>query len=154
MTSPEPLPKKEASPAVLWGERVLEMLWKPQMPLIIGFGGSQPYSRREFQETLWERFRGLSGIYPELLPESPSRTGVWPIDTLRQKAHVTIWPWRHLPQQSMQNNPEDPFHAGDFHSHSFWVPHVEPRYLRKVSRYVSHFYRGTFAKVCPHLGRK
>ena len=45
------------------------------MPLIIGFGASQPYSRREFQETLTERFRGLSGIFPELLPESASRTG-------------------------------------------------------------------------------
>ena len=29
---PEPLLKKEASPAVLGGERILEMLWKPQMP--------------------------------------------------------------------------------------------------------------------------
>ena len=64
--SPEPLLKKEASPAVLRGERILEMLWKPQMPWIIGFGASQPYSRGEFQETLWEPFRGsfrnFSGI--------------------------------------------------------------------------------------------
>ena len=30
--SPEPLLKKEASPAVLGGERILETLWKPQMP--------------------------------------------------------------------------------------------------------------------------
>ena len=37
--------------------------------------GPQPYSRGEFQETLWERFRGLSGIFPGFLPESPSRTG-------------------------------------------------------------------------------
>ena len=29
--SPEPLLKKEASPAVLGGERILEMLWKPQV---------------------------------------------------------------------------------------------------------------------------
>ena len=51
--SPEQLLKKEASPAVLGGgERILEMLWKPQMPLIIGLGGSQPYSRGEFQEKL------------------------------------------------------------------------------------------------------
>ena len=28
----------------------------------IGFGASQPYSWGKFQETLWERFRGLSGI--------------------------------------------------------------------------------------------
>ena len=45
------------------------------MPWIIGFGASQPYSRGKFQETLWERFRSLSGIFPEFLPESPSRTG-------------------------------------------------------------------------------
>ena len=73
--SPEPLLKKEAPPAVLGGETILEMLWKPQMPWIIGLGGSQPYSRREFQEKLWERFRCLFGISPEFLPESPSRTG-------------------------------------------------------------------------------
>ena len=42
---------------------------------IIGLGGSQLYSRGEFQETLRERFRGLSGTFPEFLPESPSRTG-------------------------------------------------------------------------------
>ena len=29
----------------------------------------------EFQEKLSERFRGLSGIFPESLPESPSRLG-------------------------------------------------------------------------------
>ena len=45
------------------------------MPWIIGLGASQPYSREKFQEMLWERFRGLSGIFPEFLPESPSRTG-------------------------------------------------------------------------------
>ena len=74
--SPEPLLKKEASPAVLGGgERILESLWKPQMPWIIGLGASQPYSRGKFQETLWERFWGLSGIFPAFLPESPSRTG-------------------------------------------------------------------------------
>ena len=43
------------------GERMLEMLWKPQVPWIIGFGGSQGHSRGEFQETLWERF----GVFPE-----------------------------------------------------------------------------------------
>ena len=56
------------------GERILEMLWSLQMPWIIGLGGSQPYSPGEFQETLWERFWGLSGIFPEFLPESPNRT--------------------------------------------------------------------------------
>ena len=32
-------------------------------------------SRGKTPETLWERFRGLSGIFPEFPPESPSRTG-------------------------------------------------------------------------------
>ena len=62
-------------PSCTRGERILEMLWSLQMPWIIGFGGSQPYSRGEFQEKLWERFRGLPGIFPEFPPESPSRTG-------------------------------------------------------------------------------
>ena len=67
--------EKRGVPSRTEGETILEMLWKPQMPWIIGLGASQPYSRAEFQETLWERFRGLSGIFPEFLPESPSRTG-------------------------------------------------------------------------------
>ena len=47
----------------LEGERILEMLWKPQMPWMrVGFGASQPYSRWKFQETLWDRFQGPSGI--------------------------------------------------------------------------------------------
>ena len=66
---------KKKRPQPYWGEIILEMLWKPQKPWIIGFGASQLYSRREFQETLWEHFRGLSGIFPEFLPESASRTG-------------------------------------------------------------------------------
>ena len=55
--------EKRSVPSRTGGERILEMLWSLQMPWIIGFGGSQPYSRGEFQETLWERFRGLSGIF-------------------------------------------------------------------------------------------
>ena len=73
--SPEPLLKKRSAPSRTGGGGILEMLWKPQMPLIIVFGASQPYSRREFQGTLWERFPGLSGIIPEFLLESASRTG-------------------------------------------------------------------------------
>ena len=75
--SPEPLlkKKKRGVPSRTGGERILETLRKPQMPWIIGLGASQPYSRGKFQETLWERFRGLSKIFPEFLPESPSRTG-------------------------------------------------------------------------------
>ena len=43
--SPEPVLKKRR-PQPYWGggERILEMLWKPQMPVIIGLGASQPYS--------------------------------------------------------------------------------------------------------------
>ena len=67
--------EKRGVPSRTGGERILETLWKPQMPWIVGFGASQPYSRGKFQETLWERFRGLSGSFPEFLPESPSRTG-------------------------------------------------------------------------------
>ena len=66
--------EKKRRPQPYWGGRILETLWKPQMPWIIGLGAFQPYSRGKFQETLWERFRGLSGIFPEFLPESPSRT--------------------------------------------------------------------------------
>ena len=52
---------------------------KLQMPWFIGLGGSQPYSRGEFQEPLWERFRGLSRISLEFPPESPTAIlGIWP----------------------------------------------------------------------------
>ena len=47
------------------------------MPLLIGLGGSQPYSRGEFQEKLSERFRGLSGIllqFPNILDLDPGMT--------------------------------------------------------------------------------
>ena len=76
--SPEPLLKKEATPAVLGGERILEMLWRPQMPWTVGFGASQPYSRGEFQEKLWELFQGLSGTFPNFLQKVPAVLGVWP----------------------------------------------------------------------------
>ena len=60
--SPGTTPEKRSAPSRTGGEIILETLWKPQMPCFIGLGGSLPYSRREFQKTLWERFRGLSGI--------------------------------------------------------------------------------------------
>ena len=41
-------------------ERILETLWRFQMPWIIGLLGSQLYSQGELQEKLWERFQGLS----------------------------------------------------------------------------------------------
>ena len=70
--------EKRGVPSRTEGERTLKMLWRLQMHWIIGLGGSQLYSWGEFQEKSWERFRGLSLIFPEFLPESPSRTGVWP----------------------------------------------------------------------------
>ena len=51
---------KRGVPSRTKRERILEMLWRLQMPWIIGFGGSQLYCWGEFQEKLWERFRGLS----------------------------------------------------------------------------------------------
>ena len=86
--------EKRGVPSRTGGERILEMLWKPQMPSIIGFGASQPYSWGEFQETLWERFRGLSGTLPEFLPESPSRTGGTAQKGAQERAEVlrTILP--------------------------------------------------------------
>ena len=58
--SPEPLLKKRR-PQPYWGggDSGNALRW------IVGLG----------QEWLWERFQGLSGICPEFLPESPSRTG-------------------------------------------------------------------------------
>ena len=51
--SPQPLLKKGGVPSRTGGGRgILEMLWSLQMSLIVGLGGSQPYSRGEFQETL------------------------------------------------------------------------------------------------------
>ena len=71
--------EKRGVPSRTGGERILETLWKPQMPWIIGLGAFQPYSRGKFQETLWERFRGLSGIFPEFFRKVPAVLGVWPI---------------------------------------------------------------------------
>ena len=67
---------KKRRPQPYWGGTILEMLWKPQMPWIIGLGASQPYSRREFQEKLWERFRRLSGIFPNFFRKVPAVLGV------------------------------------------------------------------------------
>ena len=59
---------KKKRPQPYWGGENSGNALEPsnhQMPWIIGFWGSQPYSRGEFQETLWERFRGFpefSGI--------------------------------------------------------------------------------------------
>ena len=76
---------KKKRPQPYWGEIILEMLWTPQMPWIIGFGASQPYSRREFQETLWERFRGLSGVSPEFFRKVPAVLGVSALQGLPTK---------------------------------------------------------------------
>ena len=68
--------EKRGVPSRTGGERILEMLWKPQMPWIIGFGGSQPYSREEFQETLSERF--FPEFFRNFFWKVPAVLGVWP----------------------------------------------------------------------------
>ena len=70
----EPLPKKRR-PQPYWGRDNSGNGLEVSNALNYRLGGSQPYSRGKFQEKLWERFRGLSRIFPEFLPESPSRTG-------------------------------------------------------------------------------
>ena len=67
-------------PSRTGGESILEMFWSLQMPWIIGFGGSQLYSRGEFQETFWERFWGLSGIFRDFFRKVPAALWVWPCD--------------------------------------------------------------------------
>ena len=73
--SPEPILKKRGVPSCTGAERILEALWKPQMPWIIGLGASQPYSRGNSRK----RSESVSGVFPEFLreflPESPTRTG-------------------------------------------------------------------------------
>ena len=107
--------EKKRRPQPYWGERILETLWKPQMPWIIAFGAFQPYSRGKFQETLWERFRGLSGIFPEFLPESPSRTGgmahlsqrsFWPFWTIGpvNLPALALWQASQIPEKSSRSN--------------------------------------------------
>ena len=93
-SSLEPLLKKRGVPSRTGGERILETLWSLQMPWIIGLGGSQPYSRGEFQEKLSERFRGLSGIFPEFPPESPSRTGGVAYEWHQKNFRELIWAMR------------------------------------------------------------
>ena len=63
--SAEPILKiKRGVPSRTEGEIILEMLWKPQMPWIRGFGASQPYSRGELQETL----RAFPGSFQNFFP--------------------------------------------------------------------------------------
>ena len=61
------------------GERILETLWKPQMPWIVGFGASQPYSRGERPR---KRSESVSGVFPEFFRnffrKVPAVLGVWP----------------------------------------------------------------------------
>ena len=53
--------EKISVPSRIEGERILEVLWRRQMPSIIGFGGAQPYSRGEFQESS----ESVAGVFPE-----------------------------------------------------------------------------------------
>ena len=48
------------------------------MPWIVGLGRSQPSSRGEFQEKLWERFRGLSEFFRNFFRKVLAVLGVWP----------------------------------------------------------------------------
>ena len=74
--------------------------------------GSQPYSWGEFQETLSERFRGLSGIFPEFLPQSPSRAGG--MDQICNENAPRVWAerkslfvWKHRSELKGQMNRGD-----------------------------------------------
>ena len=74
--SPEPLLRKRGGPSRTAANsgNALEAS-KAVHHRALALWGSQSYSRREFQEKLSECFRGLSEIFLELLPESPSRAG-------------------------------------------------------------------------------
>ena len=69
--SPEPLPKKEAPPAVLGGRE----FWKCSGILkcleLQGWGDPS----RTLEGNSRKRSESVSGVFPEFLPESPSRTG-------------------------------------------------------------------------------
>ena len=73
--SPEPLLKKEASPAVLGGRE----FWKRSGSLkcleLYCLGHPSRTLEGNSRKRSESVFRGLSGILPEFLPESPSRTG-------------------------------------------------------------------------------
>ena len=72
--SPEPILKKEASPAVLGGENSGSAL-EASNALNYRAWGIPAVLSREISGNALRAFRGLSGIFPEFLPESPSRTG-------------------------------------------------------------------------------
>ena len=67
--------KKEAPPAVLGGEIILEMLWKPPGSVkcleLHGLGDSS----RTLDGNSRKRSESVSGIFPDFLPASHSRTG-------------------------------------------------------------------------------
>ena len=92
------------------------------MPWIRGFEGSQPYSQGEFQETLWERFRGLSGVCPEFLPESASRTGGMSSPKKAHK-HKEMGPqnW------TLDPTPKTPLDPPPQNSLGAWAPSLTPR---------------------------
>ena len=74
--------EKKKRPQPYWGprgERILEMLWKPQMPRIIGFN----HPSRTLDGNSRKRSESVSGVFPEFfrnfLREVPAVLGVWPI---------------------------------------------------------------------------
>ena len=82
------IPEKRGVPSRTEGERILEMLRTPQMPWIIGLGASQPYSRREFQETFWERFPGSCRNF---FRKVPGVLGEWPRRRLSGGQKAQLW---------------------------------------------------------------
>ena len=72
--SPEPFLKKEASPAVLGGEKSGNAL-DASNALNDRVWGIPAVLSRGIPGNALRAFLGLSGIFPEFLPESPSRIG-------------------------------------------------------------------------------
>ena len=79
MTSSERLSgttsEKRGVPQPYWGGENSGNVWKPQMPWIIGLGAPSRTLEGNFRKRSESVSGGLSGIFPEFLPESPSRTG-------------------------------------------------------------------------------
>ena len=63
---------KKRRPQLHWGGENSGNALEASNALNCRFGGSQPYSQGEFQETLWERFRRLSGIFRNFFRNVPA----------------------------------------------------------------------------------
>ena len=69
--SPEPILKKEASPAVLRGREFWKCSGSLKCLELQGLGDPS----RTLKANSRKRSESVSGVFPEFLPESPSRTG-------------------------------------------------------------------------------